>query len=100
MGVARIEAPGLEDRGHEWKCACGKRERGGEAQQQRQFSSLALYARGLVHLADVDVVADLGKDRGADCRTDHSQRELIETVGIIEPADRAGANPSEEERVD
>ena len=100
MRIARIESPGLEDRRHQRKRARRERQRSREAQQHRQLRGLALDARGLVGFADVDVAADLRKDGGADRRADHPERQLVQAVGIVEPADRAGADAGQEEGVD
>ena len=100
MRVAGVEPAGLEDRRHQRQGADRQRQRRRQAQQHRQLGRLALDPRRLVGFADVDVAADLGQDRGADRRADHAQRQLVEAVGIVEPADRAGADPGQEEGVD
>ena len=82
------------------KRADRQRERGGQAQQHRQLGRLALDARRLVGLADADVAADLRQDGGAERRADHAERQLVQAVGIVELADRAGADAGQEEGVD
>ena len=100
LGVAGVEPAGLENRRNQRQGADRERERCRQAQQHRKLGRLALDTRGLVGLADIDVAADLGKDGGADRRADHAQRQLVQAVGIVEPADRAGADAGQEEGVD
>jgi hypothetical protein len=63
-----VKAAGLEDRGHQGQRAYRQCQRRGQAQQHRELRRLALDLGRLVIFANVDVAADLRKDRGADLR--------------------------------
>ena len=68
----------------------------GRHQQHRQFGRLALDVAALPRFAGADMAADRGQDRGAERRADDAKRQLVEAVGLVEIAQRAGAEPGRE----
>ena len=99
-GVFRGERAAFEQGGDDRIGEGGEAGGGGQGEEQGELHAPVLGMLGEVFAAALDLAGEHRQQRGADGDADNAQGKLVDTVGVVEPGDRAFADQRGDHGVD